>query len=218
VSRRLAPTRSNLQALARRRSRVRRGVALLRRKREVLVRELLDIARPALEARDELSRRARDAWDALLAALTVHSEAELQALALPERDLHVEMEVTNAWGIEIPWFGTPPHVVRTLEMREQAAATAGPSAEQAQTAFEHLVEQIVRVAPDELRLDRLGRHLARTTRQLNMLEQRLAPRLDAQHATMRRVLEERERDDHVRLRTLRRHAPGQPDRMPPSTT
>lgn len=204
MSRRLAPTRSNLQALARRRHRVQRGASLLRRKREVLVRELFRIARPALEARDEIADDARQAYAQLLTALSVHGEPELRALGLPERELPIEVEVTSAWGVEVPTFGPPPHLVRSLGMRDQAAATVGPAAEEATTAFERLVERLVAAAPRELLLERLGEHLARTTRQVNMLEQRLAPRLEADHAEMRRVLEEREREDHVRLRALLR--------------
>jgi V/A-type H+/Na+-transporting ATPase subunit D len=48
-------------------------------------------------------------------------------------------------------------------------------------------------------LQRLGMALARTTRQVNMLEQRLTPELKSRLAEVRRRLEEREREEKTRL-------------------
>ena len=56
---RAAATRQTLLALRARRSRVERGAALLRRRREALVTELFRLARPAVAARDAIAR-ARD--------------------------------------------------------------------------------------------------------------------------------------------------------------
>ena len=58
-------------------------------------------------------------------------------------------------------------------------------------------------AAGEMLLRRLGEALARTSRQVNMLEQRLAPTLSDQVARMRRTLDEREREEHRRLKWLR---------------
>ncbi len=52
-------------------------------------------------------------------------------------------------------------------------------------------------------LQRLGLALSRTTRQVNMLEQRLAPALESRVAEVRRRLEEREREEKTRLLRIR---------------
>jgi vacuolar-type H+-ATPase subunit D/Vma8 len=55
-------------------------------------------------------------------------------------------------------------------------------------------------------LRRLGEALALASRQVNTLEQRLLPQVRSQIAFTRRALEEREREEHLRLRRLlRRH-------------
>lgn len=199
-----APSRSNLLAVTRRLDRVTRASSLLRRKREALVGELFRVARPALDARVQIAEDARRAWEDLLTALAARGEDDLEALARPERSVALDIDTRMVWGVSVPSFGDHPPIVRTLAQRDVAPETVGPAAEQAAAAFEHLVERLVDAAPREILLERLGEHLARTTRQLNVLEQRLAPRLGAERTEIARVLEEREREDHLRLRHLLR--------------
>jgi vacuolar-type H+-ATPase subunit D/Vma8 len=104
--------------------------------------------------------------------------------------------------VEVPIIADVPPVVRALTLREQAPSTPGVAAAEAATAFEHLIERLLETATRELLLGRLGEQLARTTRQVNVLEQRLEPRLRAELTATRRVLEEREREDQLRLRHL----------------
>lgn len=195
-------TRSKVLLLRRRLDRVTRGAELLRRKREALVAELFRVARPAIEARAAIATDAQQAYGDLLSALAVHGRDGLEPLGLPERQVPVDVTMRVVWGVEVPDLGDIPPVVRSLALREQAPATPGPAAAEAATAFERLVEHLLESATRELLLERLGDQLARTTRQVNVLEQRLQPRLHAELTAMRRVLEEREREDHLRLRHL----------------
>ncbi len=200
---RAPPTRSQLLAMRRRLDRVDRGVDLLHRKREALVAELFKAARPAMDARATVDASARAAWAALLEALAVRGSDELEALGLPLRDVIVDLNTRKVWGVEIPDVAEPPTVVRSLALRDVVPASMGPAAERAAAAFEQLTEDLLRAAAREIALERLGAHLARATRQVNVLEQRLGPALRRDVARIRRVLEEREREDHLRLRRLR---------------
>lgn len=198
----LAPTRSNLQLLRRRLGRVTRGAALLRHKREVLVVELFKVARPALAARERIGADAKAAWEALYLALAELGEDGLRPLGLPERRVPLDVEDRVVFGIPVPSIGDPPPVGRTLALRELATGTPGPAADAAATAFEHLVQELLAAAPGEILLERLAAHVQRTTQQVNVLEQRLGPALRGEVAAMARVLEEREREEHVRMRHL----------------
>ena len=51
---------------------------------------------------------------------------------------------------------------------------------------------------------RLGDAVASTTRHLRTLEQRVAPRLAREIASVRRALEEREREERIRLKHVQR--------------
>ena len=71
---RVAPTRINLLAARRRLGQVQRGAALVRRKRDALVRELFRLARPAADLRAGIMLEFVEAYDALLAAFALFSK------------------------------------------------------------------------------------------------------------------------------------------------
>jgi vacuolar-type H+-ATPase subunit D/Vma8 len=89
-------------------------------------------------------------------------------------------------------------------------APTGVSAAAAETAsaFEELAELLLAAANREALLRRLGEALARTSRQVNTLERRLGPALRADLASIRRTLDEREREEHLRLERLLRARQG----------
>ena len=196
---RTATTRSNLVRLRRRLEQVEKGAALLRRKRESLVAELFERARPAIDSRQRIDEQGQKAWRALLTALGTHGRDELRAVGWPSRTLRVELAPIEVWGLHAVELARPPQVVRSLGARA-TSPEAGPVA--AATAFEELVEQVLDVAPKEYLMRRLGHELSRATRLVNTLEQRVATGLHHELAHIRRTLEEREREEHLRLKRL----------------
>jgi vacuolar-type H+-ATPase subunit D/Vma8 len=140
----------------RRLDRVRKGVDLLHRKREALVRELFHLARPAADARSAIAEGAAHAYEALLEALAVDGGTALRPLGWPARELKVEVRPAQVWGLAVT----------------------------------------------------LGEALSQTSRQVNTLERRVSPGLEHQIATTRRPLDEREREEHLRLRHLLRRRTG----------
>jgi len=203
ASTRIAATRMNLLRTARRLERVARGVELLRRKREALVSELFRLARPAADARARVEAEARLAYPALWRALAARGAAGLAALGWPGRDVRVEVRAGALWGVAVSRIEQRPPMVRTLPARGTTAGAAGPAAVEAAARFETLTDLLLEAAAGEMLLRRLGEALARTSRQVNMLEQRLAPTLSEQVARVRRTLDEREREEHRRLKWLR---------------
>ena len=202
MSSRAAPTRMNLLRARRQLDRVLRGAVLLRKRREALVAELFHTARPAIDARAAVDRQARKGYAALLDALAVHGRSGLRPLGWPPRELTVELEESAVWGVPSARIAQTPPVRRTPEARGLAPGAAGPAAEIAAEEFESLLEMLLAAAPRELLLQRLAEALARTSLQVNGIEQRLAPRLRADIAGIAAVLEEREREERLRMRWL----------------
>lgn len=207
---RVAPTRMNLLRAGRRLARVTKGVELLRRKREALVSELFRLARPAADARARVEAEARRAYPALWRALAVHGGTGLAALAWPAREVAVDVTPGLVWGVAVSRIDERPPAVRTLPARGTPPVAVGPAAVEAASRFEALTDLLLEAAPREMLLRRLGEALAQTSRQVNTLERRLAPTLSSQIATVRRTLEEREREEHRRLKHLRRRSLGTP--------
>jgi V/A-type H+-transporting ATPase subunit D len=202
AGRRPAPTRQNLLALQRRLERVDKGTALLRRKREALVAELFRLARPAATARASIVDRAATAYPTLIEALAREGAGGLRALGWPPRDLRVALRAGQVWGIAIAEILGWPPVRRTPQARGVPPSGASGAAAEATAAFEELTDLLLDAANRESLLRRLGEALNRTSRQVNTLERRLEPTLRAQLTGIHRTLDEREREEHLRLTRL----------------
>ena len=199
---RLAATRVNLLRARRQLARVEKGAGLLKRKREALVRELFRLARPAADLRTRIGTGFLEAYDSVLRALALHGRTSLRAMAWPERDLVVQIEPNQVWGINVSDIVERPRIRRTIDARGLAPGSAGPSVADAATQFENLAELLLDAAAGEERIRRLGDAAALSARRVRTLEQRITPRLHGQIASVQRTLEEREREEHLRLKRV----------------
>lgn len=195
-----AATRSSVLRLQRSLAQATRGATLLRKRREALVRVLFEHARPAVDARRGIEERALAAYRALLEALAAEGLGALDALGRPAREVHVDLAVRDDGGVRAVELASRPPVVRSLAARGTAIGPGDAAAVVAAEQFERLVELLLDVAPEDALMRRLGQELSHLTRLVNTLEQRVAPGLARALADVRRTLEEREREEHYRLR------------------
>jgi V/A-type H+/Na+-transporting ATPase subunit D len=196
---RLAPTRSHLLRSRQRLDQVNRGIDLLTRKRRALAANLFTIATPAIEAQARTNACARSAYSRLLEAAAARGGDELRSLGWPARRLEVELEMVESWGVASARVRRLSPGRRSWPERGQDPSLTGPAAAAATDAFEELLELLLDSASLDLLLRRLALALQRTSRQVNTLERRVAPELREQIERVRALLEEREREDHVRL-------------------
>lgn len=195
-------TRSNLLRYARRLDQVRRGAALLNRKRQALIAELLTRARTAVTSRETIDLQARRVWSLVWLALSSTGSDGLTPLGWPTREIDVELNGVDLWGIRAAELVDRPTLVRSLAARGILPGRGEASSHEAARAFEALLEQLLDAAPKEHAMRRLGQALAHTTRLVNTLEQRVAVSLAADLAEIRRALSEREREEHLRIKHL----------------
>jgi V/A-type H+-transporting ATPase subunit D len=202
-SERIAVTRQNLLRARRRQDRVWKGAELLRKRREALARELLRLAKPAIDARAVLMQESHRAYRSLLHALAQEGESGVRALAWPARAPSVEIRAAHVWGVSVADITSRPRMVRAVDARGVLPG-AGAAVTGAADNFERLMDLLLDAAPREMLLRRLGDALARTSRQVHALEHSVAPRLEEQIARIRGSLEEREREEHERLKRFAR--------------
>jgi V/A-type H+-transporting ATPase subunit D len=197
-------TRSSLMRLSRRLDQVEKGAAMLEKKRDALVIQLFARVRPTIDARRRVEQQAALAYRALVDALAAAGRSDLAALAWPSRDLRVDLlnHGKPAGTAAADRFAPPPALVRGAAARAVVPGQADPAAEKAAEAFEQLLELVLATAPEESAIRRLGRALAHTVRQVNVLEQRVAVDLGHALVRVRRTLDEREREESVRLRRI----------------
>jgi V/A-type H+-transporting ATPase subunit D len=192
----------------RRLDQVNKGAALLKRKRESLVDELFARARTAVSTREAIDEQARTAWRTAWQALAAAGADALTPLGWPSREIAVELETVELWGLRVAALASRPQVVRSLAARGVAPSASDAASQEAARAFETLMEQLIDAAPQEHVMRRLGQALSRTTRLVNTLERRVAVELAVDLARIRRTLDEREREEHLRTKRLiarRRH-------------
>jgi vacuolar-type H+-ATPase subunit D/Vma8 len=195
-------TRSSLLRAVRRLDQVRRGAALLRRKRQSLVEELFARAKDAVTSRETIDEQARHAWHLVWRALCSAGSRGLRPLGWPAREIDVEVKLVDHWGIRTIELLNRPALVRGLAARGIVPGPGDAASHEAARQFEALIEQVLDAAPQEHAMRRLGQALARTTRLVNTLEQRVAVRLSADVAAIRRTLAEREREEQIRTKRL----------------
>lgn len=195
-------TRSTLLRYVRRLEQVHKGAALLKRKRQALVHELFARARTAVTSREAIEAQSRRAWQSVSWARAFVGTDQLTPLAWPTREIEIDLATMELWGLRAATLVQRPTVVRSFAARGVMTGPGEAASQEAAREFEILVEQLIEAAPREHMMRRLGHALSRTTRLVNTLEQRTAVRLTAEVIEIRRTLEEREREEHLRTKRL----------------
>ncbi len=220
MSLRTAATRAELLRTRRALERVEKGIALTRRKREALVAELLRAAIPAVARWEQLAEASDVAAEALLAAVSAHGISAIDAMGRPGGDIAITLVPATIWGLPVSDVQAVQAPDASSTARQRAPSLTGPAAAEAGRRYARFAGLLVEAAPLEQRLRRLGDAVAETSRRLRALEQRLAPTLQQRASRIREALDEREREEHVRLRHVRRVLHARRDHgetSPPST-
>ena len=196
-------TRMGLLDVRARRTVASRGARLLRAKREVLAGEIWRLMREVLEGRAKVDDALREAVKALALAKAVRGEEALDSLSLVAgREVPVRVTVRRVWGVPTPSVEAPP-LARHADGRGSSPASWGPAGAAAARRHEEALEALLRIASRELHLARLGEEVQDTSRRINGLEQLVLPALGREAARIEAALDERDREDAVRLKRLR---------------
>jgi V/A-type H+-transporting ATPase subunit D len=180
-----------------------KGARLLRAKREVLAGELWKLMREVLAGRARLDEVLREAVKALGLARALDGDEMLASVALPAgREVPLQVTLRRVWGVPTPSVSAPP-LVRAADERGSSPTSWGLAGTEAARRHEEALEVLLRIASRELHLARLGEEIQATSRRINALEQLVLPALAAEAARVEAALEERDREDVVRLKRFR---------------
>jgi V/A-type H+-transporting ATPase subunit D len=180
-----------------------KGARLLRSKREVLAGEFFRLMHEVMQGRERLDAALLEAGRALAVASAREGRAALESLgAAGEREIPVEVTHRRVWGVPVPRLEAP-RLVRPALARGASPGGTSLSAQEAARRHEEALEVLLSIASRELHLRRLGEEIQDTSRRINALEQLLVPRLVHEAARVEAALEERAREDGVRLKRFR---------------
>jgi V/A-type H+/Na+-transporting ATPase subunit D len=188
----------------------RRAVALAEQGRDVLADKRTALLR-AFQARSrELVRRlaalrtsaagARACLDAATAVVGPSGLASASYAAAATVGVSVQAEVIA--GVSVVDV-RHAEVRRAPSDRGYATVATDPVVDTVAEVYEQEVLDLLELAALELTVRRLAQEIARTTRQVNALEQVVVPRLRTQESRIALALEEREREETARLRRAR---------------
>jgi len=197
----ISPTRMNLLSRKSQHGLACEGVELLKHKREVLLSKFMELVKPLMDKQNQLHSEMVQAFHCLNTARAIDGFGDLESAALLwDKKVSIEISKEKSWGVEIPKID----IVEGLDTRFHEIHSQSISLRIYETRdrFEKVLRLIFEIAPLEAALKRLGREIQKTTRRINALEVMLIPRLRSEIRFIRSTLEEREREDHFRLRRI----------------
>ena len=200
----ISPTRMNLLQNKVQTNLASEGVNLLKNKRDALVKEFFTMVREMFSFRDELDERVRNAAHILNLALGIDGPHVIKSVGMStKREVSLGVERHNIWGIRVPEL-EKKSVVRSVMARGYGIHTVSSRIDETATSFEGILNLIISMASNEVKVKRLGDEIRKTTRRVNALEQVVIPALKGQSSFIERTLEEREREDLFRLKRLKK--------------
>lgn len=194
-----APTKGNLMAAKRSRSLAKTGWDLMDRKRSILIRELMGRVDEAHELQDQIGSAFAEAYAALRTAELSSGDCAALAAAV-EVDESVRLRFRSVMGVEIPAVEAK---VITPDTLPYDLADSSAALDEAYRKFTALKGLIARLSETETAVYRLAVAIRKAQKRANALENVVIPGLDQSITHIAEVLEEREREEFVRMKVIK---------------
>lgn len=197
----IAPTKANLISAKSSLEFSKQGFELLDRKRNVLIRELMEYVDKAKSIQDKINKIFSEAYKSLeRASITMGIyEVEEIAMAVPEaNDYNILFK--SVMGVEVP------HVYFNKEDIKPSYGfyKSNTAMDLAYKDFNEVKYLIYELAELENAIYRLAMEVKKTQKRANALENIQIPRFKAAVKNISEVLEEKEREDFFRLKVVKK--------------
>ena len=195
------PTKGNLILAKNALSLSREGYELMDKKRNILIRELMELIAEASELQEQIDTTFTNAYRALQRAniqMGIH-EVEGIALCVPvEHSIRIKRR--SVMGTEIPKV--------EYEKGERKPAYSfyhtKLSLDEACQQFEQVKELTIRLAEIENSAYRLAYHIKKTQKRANALSHITIPKYERLEKEIQEYLEEKEREEFTRLKVMKK--------------
>lgn len=194
------PTKINLIRLRRSLAFARRVKKILEDKREVILHELEKLI-------DEISEESKKVWDLLFEAYDALYSAYMSmgplnvnslAITTPQR-LAIEIKEENLMGVKVPRI----KLVNLEKNIQYGFLDSSSTLDKAVKKFQEILPMLISNAEKENAIYRLAEELKKTQRQVNALKYVIIPNYEKMIYNIANALEEREREDFVRLKKIK---------------
>jgi len=198
------PTRTNLLLLKDKSRSVTNSIAILKARKQALIKEFLAATLPFLRSREDIRQSYGKALRELAITLGHEGKDTVGSIVVAtEREFGIDVIERSIWGLrykDIVFHDTP---VRKPDMRGYDERGTTPHLEEGTILFEKLLESMLHIAEFESKLKRLGEEILRTTRRIKVLEEMVLPGLKSQIRTIAQYISERERESFYRLKRVK---------------
>lgn len=195
------PTKGNLILAKNSLALSKQGYELMDKKRNILIRELMDLIAEATDIQEEIDTTFTNAYRALQKAniqMGIH-EVEQISLGVPVED-SIRIKRRSVMGTEIPKV--------EYDKKEQKPAYSfyhtKMSLDEACQQFEKVKELTIRLAEVENSAYRLAYNIKKTQKRANALSNITIPKYENLAREIQEYLEEKEREEFTRLKVIKK--------------
>lgn len=195
------PTKGNLILAKNSLALSKQGYELMDKKRNILIRELMDLIAEATDIQEEIDTTFTNAYRALQKAniqMGIH-EVEQISLGVPVED-SIRIKRRSVMGTEIPKV--------EYDKKEQKPAYSfyhtKMSLDEACQQFEKVKELTIRLAEVENSAYRLAYNIKKTQKRANALSNITIPKYERLTKEIQEYLEEKEREEFTRLKVIKK--------------
>lgn len=194
------PTKSNLMATKRSLALAQQGYELMDRKRNILVREMMQLIERAANIQDRISAAYAEAYAALQRAnITLGSVGEFASSVPIENGLKVGYR--SVMGVELPTVTLEPTAPTALYY---SLESTNGTLDQAYLKFNEVKALTVELAEVETSVLRLAEAIRKTQKRANALGNVQIPQMRTTIKYIDEVLGEREREEFGRLKVIKK--------------
>ncbi len=198
----IKPTRIELIRTNRRIKLAKRGLDLLKMKRNALVIEFFNISRKIRGLRENLRDDIGKAIDSLKLAEVMSGAMELERVAQMSSSSNVGVGAKNVMGVKVPELSVKAGM-SVLSPVYRSTAVGAPIND-AIKRFEKVLSSMLEIAEKENSMRRLLQEIDKTKRRSNAIENILIPQLTYSAKQIRMRLDEIERDTFTTLKVIKR--------------
>lgn len=196
----VSPTKANLMSAKKSLALAKIGYSLLDRKRNILVRETMGLIDSAKDIQGQIDRSFQEAYKALENANITLGLCDELASAIPiENGLSISSR--SVMGVEIPTVTLDP----TSQMKNYYGFySTNTLLDEAYFKFDRVKKLTAQLLEIENSVYRLASAISKTQKRANALKNIVIPRFKSQVSTISESLEEKELEEHSRLKMIKK--------------
>lgn len=195
------PTKGNLMLAKNSLALAKQGYDLMDKKRNILIRELMDLINEARDIQDEIDTTFTYAYQCLQRANIEHGISMVSQLAytVPIEN-SITIQTRSIMGTEIPHVKYTPGI----NTPTYSFSTTRESIDLATEAFRKVKDLTVKLSMVENAAYRLASNIKKTQKRANALQNITIPMYSQLVYNITNALEEKEREDFTRLKVIKR--------------